>query len=44
MQIISDAACNSAFAAWGGITPRMICAAVTGGGTGACQVRGTGKE
>ena len=38
VQIISDASCNSAYAAFGGITPRMICAGVPGGGRDACQV------
>jgi len=41
VQIISDADCNRAYAAYGGITARMICAVVTGGDIIACQVRGS---
>jgi len=41
VQIISDASCNTAYAAYGGITARMICAAVPGGGKDACQVTGS---
>jgi len=37
VQIISDAACNSAYAAFGGITARMICAGVPNGDRDACQ-------
>jgi trypsin len=37
VQIVSDASCNTAYASYGGITARMICAAVTGGGKDACQ-------
>jgi len=35
--IISRAECDAAFAAYGGITANMICAAVPGGGKDACQ-------
>ena len=41
VQIISDSTCNSAYASVGGITPRMICAGVSGGGRDACQVTGS---
>jgi len=41
VQIINDTQCISAYAAWGGITPRMICAGVPGGGKDACQVTGS---
>ena len=41
VQIISDASCNSAYAAHGGITASMICAGVPGGGKDACQVTGS---
>jgi len=41
VQIVSDASCNNAYAAHGGITPRMICAGVPGGGRDACQVTGS---
>jgi trypsin len=37
VNIVSSAECSSAYASYGGITDRMICAAVTGGGKDACQ-------
>ena len=37
VYITSRAACNSAYAQYGGITVIMICAGVTGGGKDACQ-------
>jgi trypsin len=37
VDIVSDAACDSAYASYGGITENMICAAVPGGGKDACQ-------
>jgi hypothetical protein len=41
VQVISDFLCNNAYAAFGGITARMICAGVPGGGRDACQVTGS---
>jgi len=38
LQITSDSECNNAYAAYGGITDRMICAGDPNGGRGACQV------
>ena len=38
VQIVSDASCNNTYASYGGITARMICAAVPNGGKGPCQV------
>ena len=37
VYITSRAVCNSAYAAYGGITVNMICAAVPGGGKDACN-------
>jgi trypsin len=37
VNIVSTSQCNSAYSSYGGITDRMICAAVTGGGKDACQ-------
>ena len=37
VYITSRVECNSAYAVYGGITDRMICAAVPGGGKDACQ-------
>nr|AEI58590.1 serine protease [Eupolyphaga sinensis] len=37
VPIVADAACNSAYASYGGITARMICAGFTAGGRDACQ-------
>jgi trypsin len=37
IQIVSREECNEAYAAYGGITENMICAAVIGGGKDACQ-------
>jgi len=37
VNIISRAACNSAYADYGGITVNMICAGVIGGGKDSCQ-------
>nr|AEI58557.1 serine protease [Eupolyphaga sinensis] len=37
VPIVSDASCNSAYASYGGITARMICAGYTSGGRDACQ-------
>jgi len=42
VQIINHSSCNSAYALLGGITDRMICAGVPGGGKDACQVTGSG--
>jgi trypsin len=44
VQIVSDASCNSAYVSYGGITARMICAAVPGGGRDACQVTESSQE
>jgi trypsin len=37
VPIVPREECNEAYAAYGGITGNMICAAVTGGGKDACQ-------
>jgi len=41
LQDTSDASYNSAYAAYGGITARMICAGVRNGGKDAWQVTGS---
>jgi hypothetical protein len=38
VQVASDASCNSAYASYGDITARMICAAVPNGGEDASRV------
>jgi len=38
VQIVSDDVCNMDYVDYGGITPRMICAVVPGGGKDSCQV------
>jgi trypsin len=37
VNIVSSSECSSAYSSYGGITDRMICAAVSGGGKDACQ-------
>ncbi|PSN36617.1 Trypsin-1, partial [Blattella germanica] len=37
VPIVADSTCNSNYAAYGGITARMICAGSTSGGRDACQ-------
>jgi len=39
VQIINDSECNSAYADFGGITDRMICAGDPDGAKGACWVK-----
>jgi len=41
IQIINNATCNNNYAAYGGITPRMICAGVPDGSKDACEVTGS---
>jgi hypothetical protein len=41
VQVTSDSSCNSAYAAYGGITAHMICAGIPNGGKGVCQVTGS---
>jgi trypsin len=37
VNIISSTSCNNAYSEYGGITARMICAGVSGGGKDSCQ-------
>ncbi|GLH05550.1 Trypsin-1 [Gryllus bimaculatus] len=37
LQVVEHAECNRAYQLFGGVTPRMLCAGVPGGGKDACQ-------